>query len=156
MARSPIMTALLGVPAHPADRVAYDEALLGSRGGHDGVCAHCQETLDRISDRAVGLMTADSIFAALALYLSEKPGLGAIGSVAMVQLVLAVGLLCTCLWLIAHRPTPERNTPELVAAYGLMLVRGRTMRFTIALWLSGSAYFFILLQVLLSLVWSPQ
>ena len=153
MAKSPILTALLGVPAHPADRTAYDAALLGERGGHDGVCAHCREALDRISDRAVGLMTADSIFAALALYLSEKPGLGAIGAVALIQLVLAVGLLCTCLWLIAHRATPERNTPELVAAYGLNLVRGRTIRFTIALWLSGSAYFFILVQVILSLVW---
>jgi hypothetical protein len=154
MARAPIMTALLGVPAHPADRVAYDAALLDERGGHAGVSAHCQTALDRISDRAVGLMTADSIFAALALYLSEKPGLGMIGAFALVQLVLAVGLLCTCLWLIAHRATPERDTPELVAAYGLKLVRGRTMRFTLSLWLSGSAYFFILLQVLLSLVWS--
>ena len=41
-------------------------------------------------------MTADSIFAALALYLSDKPGLGRIGAIALVQLVLAVELLCTC------------------------------------------------------------
>ncbi len=37
MARAPFMTALLGVPAHPADRAAYDEALLGERGGHAGI-----------------------------------------------------------------------------------------------------------------------
>ena len=153
MARAPIMTAILGVPAHPADRLAYDDALLGEHGGHDGLCAHCQTVIDRISDRAVGLMTADSIFAALALYLSEKPGLGPIGSIALIQLVLAVGLLCTCLWLFAPRKTPERHTPELVSAYGLKLVRTRTVRFTISLWLSGSAYFFILVQVILSLVW---
>jgi len=154
MAKSPIMTALLGVPAHPADRAAYDDALLGERGGHGAVCEHCQAMLDRIADRAVGLMTADSIFAAFALYLSEKPGLGLIGALAVIQLVLAVGLLCTCLWLFGPRATPERGTPELVAAYGLKLVRSRTMRFTIALWLSGTAYLFILAQVLLSLVWS--
>ncbi|MBX7248404.1 MAG: hypothetical protein K1X35_05055 [Caulobacteraceae bacterium] len=154
MARAPIMTALLGVPAHPADRAAYDEALLGERGGHAGVCEHCQATLDRISDRAVGLMTADSIFAALALYLSEKPGLGLIGALAMIQLVLAVGLLCTCLWLFAPRATPERTSREAVAAHGLNLVRTRTIRFTLSLWLSGLAYLFILAQVTLSLVWS--
>jgi hypothetical protein len=148
------MTSLLGVPAHPADRAAYDEALLGECGGHDGVRGRCQETLDRISDRAVGLMTADSIFAALALYLSEKPGLGMIGAVALIQLVLAVGLLCTCLWLFAPRAAPGRDTVEAVAVYGLKLVRTRTIRFTISLWLSGLAYLFILAQVLLSLGWT--
>jgi len=153
MARAPIMTALLGVPAHPDDRLAYDEALLGERGGHDGVRDHCQEALDRISDRAVGLMTADSVFAALALYLSEKPGLGLIGAVALIQLVLAVGLLCTCLWLFSPRAAPGRTTPAQLAAYGLGLVRTRTIRFTLSLWLSGSAYLFILAQVLVSLVW---
>jgi hypothetical protein len=156
VARAPIMTSLLGVPAHPEDRTAYDAALFGGRGGHDGVRDHCQESLDRISDRAVGLMTADSIFAALALYLSEKPHLGLVGAVAMVMLVLAVGLLCTCLWLFAPRAAPGRETVEAVAAYGLKLVRTRTIRFTISLWLSGLAYMFILAQVLLSLVWSPS
>lgn len=156
MAKSPIMTALLGVPAHPADRAAYDDALLGERGGHGGVCEHCQSALDRIADRAVGLMTADSIFAAFALYLSEKPDLGLIGALAVVQLVVAVGLLCTCLWLFGPRATPDRATPEAVARYGLGLVRARTIRFTLSLWLSGTAYLFILVQVLLSLVWSPQ
>ena len=43
------------MPAHPADRAAYDEALLGERGGHGGVCEHCQTALDRIADRAVVL-----------------------------------------------------------------------------------------------------
>ena len=36
------MTALLGVPAHPADRAAYDDGPAGERGGHGGVCEHCQ------------------------------------------------------------------------------------------------------------------
>jgi hypothetical protein len=156
MARAPIMTALLGVPAHPADRAAYDEALLGERGGHGGVCEHCQTALDRIAERAVGLMTADSIFAAFALYLSEKPGLGLIGSLAVIQLVLAVGLLCTCLWLFGPRATPDRSEPQAIAAYGLKLVRARTIRFTISLWLSGTAYLFIFTQVVLSLIWSPS
>ena len=45
---------------------------------------------------------------------------------------------------------------QAVAAYGLKLVRARTIRFTISLWLSGTAYLFIFTQVVLSLIWSPS
>ena len=155
MSRAPILKAVLGVPARADERAAYEAALLAERGGPKAVCAHCQESLDRIAERAVGLMTADSIFAGLALFLADGKEMtldGVIGSLALVQLVLAVGLLCTTLWLIAPGVTAERSEDEAVMRHGLGLVRGRTIRFTVALWLSGSAYLFILAQVLLSLI----
>ena len=154
MAKAPIITALLGVPAHPADRAAYEGAVASERGDARGVCGWCQEALDRIADRAVGLMTADSIFAGLALFLADAASGRTeklIGSLALVQLVLAVGLLCTTLWLIGPGVTADRREDEALTRHGFGLVRGRTIRFTVALWLSGSAYLFILAQVLLSL-----
>lgn len=152
--RAPILTAILGAPTHPEDRRAYVEALTRFFDGPRPAAAYCVTALDRLMNKAVGLMGADSIFAALALYLSEQPGQGGWGVAALVCLVLAVGLLCTTLWATSAGISPDRMTEKAILDHGLRLIMGRTQRFTLALWLSGLAYVFLLVQIVAGLLLS--
>ena len=152
MSSTPVLTALLGVPVRSADRRAYVEALTTYLDGPKAAAVYCMSALDRITNKAAGLMSADGIFAALALYLSETPVIGGWGSAALMLLVLAVGLCCTTLWATSSGITAQRVTEQAILEHGMKLVMGRTMRFTIALWLSGLAYLFILIEVILDLV----
>jgi hypothetical protein len=152
--RAPVLTALLGVPVHAEDRRAYVEALTRYLDGPKAAAAYCVTALDRLMNKAVGLMGADSIFAAIAVYLSERPGLGGWGAAALVLLVLAVGLLCTTLWATSSGIQPHRMTEAAVLEHGMRLVMGRTMRFTLALWLSGLGYVFLFIQVIAGFVLS--
>jgi hypothetical protein len=154
LSSTPILTALLGVPVAAHDRLAYRQALMDYLDGPKAASAYCVTALDRIMGKAGGLMSADGIFAALALYLSERPD-GGWAATALILLLLAVGLCCTTLWATSSGIAAERVTEEAILEHGLKLVMGRTMRFTIALWLSGLAYLFILIQVLAGLV-SPS
>jgi hypothetical protein len=151
MSSTPILTALLGVPVRADDRLAYRQALTAYLDGPKAAAAYCMAALDRIMAKAAGLMSADGIFAGLSLFLSEKPG-GGWGTAALILLILAVGLCCTTLWATSSGIDAKRLTEEDILNHGLDLVMGRTMRFTIALWLSGLAYLFILIQVLAGLV----
>jgi len=152
---TPLLTALLGVPVRAGDRAAYVEALVGYLDGPKAVSAYCMAALDRIMNKAMGLMTADSIFAALALYLSERPGGGLWGTGALILLLVAVGLCCTTLWSTSSGIAAHRVNEQAILQHGMSLVFGRTARFTVALWLSGLAYLFILVQVVLGLVIAP-
>lgn len=150
--RAPVLTALLGVPANAEDRRAYVEALTRYLDGPKAAAAYCVTALDRLMNKAIGLMGADSIFAAIAVYLSERPGLGSLGTAALILFVLAVGLLCTTLWATSSGIQPHRMTEEAVLEHGMKLIMGRTMRFTIALWLSGLGYAFLFLQIIVGLL----
>jgi len=151
LTRTPILTALLGVPVRRDERLAYRQALVVYLDGPKAAATYCMSALDRIMAKAGGLMSADGIFAALALYLSERAG-GGWAAAALILLLLAVGLCCTTLWATSSGIAAERVTEEAILEHGLDLVMGRTMRFTVALWLSGAAYLFILVQVLIGLV----
>jgi hypothetical protein len=154
LSSTPILTAILGVPVRAQDQLAYRQALMAYLDGPKAASAYCITALDRIMGKASGLMSADGIFAALALYLSERAD-GAWASAALILLLLAVGLCCTTLWATSSGISAERVTEQAILEHGLRLVMGRTLRFTIALWLSGFGYLFILIQVVLGLV-SPS
>jgi len=79
--------------------------------------------------KAVGLMQADSIFAALALYLSEKPRLGLIGSLALTLLILAVVLCSTTLLATSAALGKGSLNDAAIARHGLNLTMDRTIRF---------------------------
>lgn len=150
MTRTPVLMALCGVPVRADERLAYRQALVAYLDGPKAAAAYCMSALDRIVAKAGGLMSADGIFAALALYLSERAN-GGYAAAALILLLLAVGLCCTTLWATSSGIAAERVTEDAILEHGLALVMGRTMRFTLALWLSGLAYLLILVQVLIGL-----
>jgi len=154
MTTTPVLTALLGVPVRRADRDAYRAALTAYLEGPKAAAAYCMSALDRVMAKASGLMSADGIFAALSLYLSEKAW-GGLGTASLILLLIAVGLCCTTLWATSSGIAAERVTEEAILEHGLALVMGRTMRFTLALWLSGLAYLLLLVQVIAISVLKP-
>jgi hypothetical protein len=141
--------AMLGAPLRRAEREDTADALVEYLGSERAVIEYFVRTIDRLTNKCIGLMTADGIFAALALFLSDRPKYGAIGTIALLSLLAAVGLLCTNL--IATSSTLGRSSLNMAAvrAHGMKVVAARTIRFTIGLYLSGASLLLIVVQVLL-------
>ena len=144
---------MLGAPLKRAERQAAAEGLLEFFGGDKrAVINYYVTSADRIMTKAIGLLTAESIFAAAALFESEKPRWGWLGSVSLVLLIVSVILCSSTLLATSASLTKEQLNHDALAEHGLHLFMNRTIRLTLALYVSGAAVLLILLQVVLGMV----
>jgi len=141
---------LLGAPLSRADREAYLEGLCAFFGSERAVGQYFVTAIDRVTNKSVGLLQADSIFAGLALFLSERPH-GWLSSLSLVVLLAAVGLLCSNLIATSAALDREALNDQSILRHGLKLSVWRTVRFTLALYLSALSFALIVLQVLLGM-----
>lgn len=140
---------ILGAPLSKAKRDAHLDGLQGYFGSKRGVVEFFVKTIDRITNKSLGVMTADSVFSAMALFLSDRKPWGILSLLALIALVLAVGLCCSILIATSSGIATARLNEDAIMAHGLKVSMARTIRFTLALYLSGLGFLLILIQVLL-------
>jgi hypothetical protein len=140
---------MLGAPLHADHRTAYGEALVAYFGSKRTVIEYFVKNLDRLTNKSIGVMTADSVFAAIALFLSEHKTLGVLSLVALIALLVAVGLCCSNLISTSSGLSSAKVSDDDILAHGLRVNMARTIRFTLALYLSGAGFLLLLIQVLL-------
>jgi hypothetical protein len=140
---------LLGAPLKAHKRDAYCEALVAYFGSKRAVIEYFVKNLDRLTHKSIGVMTADSVFAAIALFLSEHRPLGVLSLIALMALLLAVGLCCSNLIATSSGLASAKVTDDDILSHGLRVNMERTVRFTLALYLSGAGFLLILVQALL-------
>ena len=140
---------LLGAPVNAHKREAYGEALVAYFGSKRAVIEYFVKNLDRLTNKSIGVMTADSVFAAIALFLSEHRPLGVLSLAALVALLVAVSLCCSNLVSTSSGLTSAKVTEDELLSHGLKANMARTIRFTLALYLSGLGFLLILMQALL-------
>ncbi len=138
---------MLGAPLAHHKRAAYCDALVGFFGSKRAVIEYFVKNLDRLTNKSIGVMTADSVFAAIALFLSEHRPLGVLSLIALIALLLAVGLCCSNLVATSSGLSSAKVTDDDILNHGLHANMARTIRFTLALYLSGAGFALILLQV---------
>ena len=136
---------MLGAPLRQAEREAAAEGLLDFFGGDKrAVIDYYVKSADRIMTKAIGLMTAESIFAAIALFASEKPRWGWLGGLSLILLIVSVILCSSTLLATSAGLTKDQLNHEAIARHGLNLFMSRTIRLTLALYFSGAAVLLIL------------
>ncbi|HWE45962.1 MAG TPA: hypothetical protein VG407_08025 [Caulobacteraceae bacterium] len=140
---------LLGAPLKAHKRSAYGEALVAFFGSKRAVIEYFVKNLDRLTNKSIGVMTADSVFAAIALFLSEHKSLGVLSLIALVALLLAVSLCCSNLVSTSSGLASASVTDDEILQHGLKANMSRTIRFTLALYFSGAGFLLILVQALL-------
>lgn len=140
---------LLGAPLNAQKREAYGKALVAYFGSKRAVIEYFVKNLDRLTHKSIGVMTADSVFAAIALFLSEHKPLGVLSLIALVALLLAVGLCCSNLIATSSGLASAKVTDDDILRHGLNANMARTIRFTLTLYLSGLGFALILVQALL-------
>jgi hypothetical protein len=143
---------LLGAPLKAHHRDAYGEALVAFFGSKRAVIEYFVKNLDRLTNKSIGVMTADSVFAAIALFLSEHKQLGVLSLGALVVLLIAVGLCCSNLVSTSSGLASAKVTEDEILQHGLRVNMSRTIRFSLALYLSGAGFLLILVQALLETV----
>jgi hypothetical protein len=143
---------LLGAPLKAHHREAYGEALVAFFGSKRAVIEYFVKNLDRLTNKSIGVMTADSVFAAIALFLSEHRRLGVLSLIALAMLLVAVGLCCSNLVATSSGLASAKVTEDDILGHGLKANMARTIRFTLALYLSGAGFVLILAQVVLETV----
>ena len=140
---------VLGAPLAPAARERYGQGLLELfEGDYRAVNDFLLRSVDRLTDKSVGLMQADSVFAGIAVFLTANKAYATLASGALVILLAAVGLCCSNLISTSSR-LGGKLRPEAILAHGVKIMMDRTVRFTLALYLTGAAFALIILQVLL-------
>lgn len=144
---------LLGAPLNRAEREAYCAALVEFLGSERAVGQYFVNAIDRITNKSIGLITAASIFSALALFLSERPHWGWLSAVGLVILLVAVILLCSNLIATSAGLDSTALNDKAILSHGLKLSTGRTVRFTIALYLTAISFALIVAQVLIGAIW---
>ena len=144
---------LLGAFFGRTEREAYCAALVEFLGSERAVGQYFVTAIDRITNKSIGLITAVSIFAALALFLSERPHWGWLSTVGLVILLVAVILLCSNLIATSAGLDSTRLNDKAILSHGLKLSIGRTVRFTVALYLTAISFALIVAQVLLGVIW---
>jgi hypothetical protein len=144
---------LLGAPLGRADREAYCSALVEFFGSERAVGQYFVTAIDRITNKSIGLLQADSIFAARALFQSERARFGWMSQAGLVVLLLAVGLLCSNLIATSAALDRESLNDQSILRHGLKLSTGRTVRFTVALYMSAISFALIVAQVLIGAIW---
>lgn len=144
---------LLGAPLSRSDREAYCAALVEFFGSERAVGQYFVTAIDRVTNKSIGLLQADSIFAALALFLSERPHYGWMSQAGLVVLLMAVGLLCSNLIATSAALDRESLNDQSILKHGLKLSTWRTVRFTVALYLSAISFALIVAQVLIGAIW---
>ena len=140
---------LLGAPLQAHKRDAYGDALVAFFGSKRAVIEFFVKNLDRLTNKSIGVMQADSVFAAIALFLSEHKRWGVLSLCALVVLLIAVGLLCSNLVATSLGVSSAKVTDDELMDHGLKANMARTVRFTLALYLSGAGFLLILAQALL-------
>ena len=144
---------LLGAPLGRADREAYCAALVEFLGSERAAGQYFVTPIDRITNKSIGLITAASLFAALALFLSERPHWGWLSAIGLVVLLVAVILLCSNMIATSAGLDSSALNDRAILSHGLKLSTGRTVRFTIALYLTAISFALIVAQVLLGVIW---
>ena len=144
---------LMGAPLGRSDREAYCAALVEFFGSERAVGQYFVTAIDRITNKSIGLLQADSIFAALALFLSERPHFGWMSQAGLVVLLVAVALLCSNLIATSAALDRESLNDQSILKHGLKLSVWRTVRFTVALYLSAISFALIVAQVLIGAIW---
>jgi hypothetical protein len=143
------MRDFLGAPMAAAARERYGQGLLELfEGDHRDVNDFLLRSVDRLTDKSVGLMQADSVFAGIAVFLTGSKSHAGVATVALILLLAAVGLCCSNLISTSSR-LGGKLKPEAITAHGVKVMMDRTIRFTLALYLTGAAFALIILQVLL-------
>ena len=143
---------VLGAPMKADKRAAYGDALVSFLGSKRAVIDYFIKNLDRLTNKSIGVMTADSVFAAIALFLSADKAWGVLSLVALVALLLAVGLCCSNLVSTSSGLASAKVTEDDILRHGLTVNMARTVRFTLALYLSGAGFVLLLLQIIMQLV----
>ncbi|HEY3814227.1 MAG TPA: hypothetical protein VGL66_13460 [Caulobacteraceae bacterium] len=143
---------LFGAPLNANKRDAYGEALIAFFGSKRAVIEYFVKNLDRLTNKSIGVMTADSVFAAIALFLSEHRPLGVLSLAALVSLLLAVSLCCSNLVSTSSGLQSAKVTEDDILNHGLKANMARTIRFTLALYLSGLGFVLILVQALMETI----
>ncbi len=142
---------VLGAPMTADKRTAYGEALVSFLGSKRAVIDYFIKNLDRLTNKSIGVMTADSVFAAIALFLSADKAWGVLSLIALVSLLLAVGLCCSNLVSTSSGLASARVTEDDILRHGLTVNMARTVRFTLALYLSGAGFVLLLIQIIAQL-----